>query len=152
MLRTNLAYSDAFSISPQQQYPIFRRSHTAATESRWQAKVLERMTSLIRLPAGWDSYGAPAPRYEAAMFALEVLQRVMRNDTPVPAVVPSSTGGIQLEWHEKSVDLEIHIEAPYKGDVWWRDEATGKEICADLGADLSFLMAPIGNMSPVRST
>jgi hypothetical protein len=129
------------------QFANFHRAYVTALEPKWQKEVLSRMTALLRHRAGWDSYGAQAPRYDAAMFALTILQRVMRGDTPVPFIVPSHMGGVQLEWHENQIDLEIHIVEPYKGDIWWRDHATGRETLVDLSQDLSGLRAPIGMMS-----
>lgn len=124
----------------------FRKAYLEATEPKWQKAVLSRMAGLMDLSPGWDSYGALKPNREAAMFALEMLERLMHVDTPVPSIVPSHSGGIQLEWHVNHVDLEIHVAGPYKGDLWWKDR-NGQEISADLGPDLSPLKAPIAALS-----
>ena len=52
----------------------------------------------------------------------------MRPRTPVPQVVPSPVGGVQLEWHEKDIDLELHITAPYECEVWFQDHRTGERV------------------------
>jgi len=124
----------------------FRRAYIEATEPKWQKAVLRKMAELMDLPQGWDSYEAMKPNREAAMFALEVLERLMHVDTPVPSIVPSHSGGIQLEWHLNQVDLEIHVLGPYKGDFWWRDRHGG-EHSGDLGPDISLLKAPIAALS-----
>jgi hypothetical protein len=128
-------------------YPQFRRALSASLDPRWQAETLARMTALLKMPAGWDSYSAVPIRHDAAMFALTILENVMRSGTPSPAVVPASDGGLQLEWHENEVDLEIHVIEPYKGEVWWRDHSTGQETSYELTADLSGLRGPIEKLS-----
>ncbi|MEK7996278.1 MAG: hypothetical protein AAB403_20960 [Planctomycetota bacterium] len=125
----------------------FRRSHSAAIQPKWQASVLMKVTELLSLRPGWDSYSAPVLKHDAAMFAMIVLQNVMKPGTPEPSVVPSSTGGVQLEWHVKDIDLEIHVLAPYQGEIWWCDRATGHESSVQLSKDLSVLSEPINKMS-----
>jgi hypothetical protein len=137
---------DSIETPNQPTYPTFRRAYVETTEPKWQKAVLTQMVGLIGLPQGWDSYRALKPNREAAMFALEMLEKLMHVDTPVPSIVPSHGGGIQLEWHINDIDLEIHVAGPYKGDVWWRD-STGKEAFGDLGADLSSLKGPIAALS-----
>lgn len=83
------------------------------------------------------------------MFALVVLENIVGDQTPAPAIVPSGAGGLQLEWHTKGIDLEIHIEAPYVGEVWWRDRRSHEERSAELRQDLSFLHEPIGRLSRI---
>src|SRR5579875_1870430 len=99
----------------------FHRYYDAEPDRKWQVEVLNRLVKLVSLPADWDGYGAREIRRDAAMFALELLQHTMRSRTPVPQVVPSSDGGVQLEWHEKSIDLELHIAAPYDCEIWFHD-------------------------------
>jgi hypothetical protein len=124
----------------------FRRSYLEATEPKWQKAVVSQLVTLMGLQAGWDSYGALKPNRESAMFALEVLEKLMHVDTPIPSIVPSHSGGIQLEWHVNQVDLEIHVAGAYKGDLWWKDR-DGHEVFGNLGADLSPLRAPIAALS-----
>ena len=112
----------------------FRRAYIKSTEPKWQKAVLRKMVELMDLPSGWDSYGAMKPNREAAMFALEVLERLMHVDTPVPSIVPSHSGGIQLEWHLNQVDLEIHT-------AWVLTRVTsGGEI--GIAANIPVILAP----------
>jgi hypothetical protein len=64
-------------------------------------------------------YRAPHIGFDTGMFALIVLNDVMRTHTPIPQVVPSGTGGVQLEWHQKGIDLELYIAAPYQCELWF---------------------------------
>jgi hypothetical protein len=81
------------------------------------------------------------------MFAMNILNSVMRNRTPVPQVVPTPVGGIQLEWHEKDVDLEIHVTAPYETELWFKDHRTGAVISTELTSDLSPLQTAIQTLT-----
>lgn len=149
MYRDNLsrANSTVSESSAEANFQNFRRAHVAATQPKWPTQVLAKMTDLLSFQPGWDSYRALALRHDAAMFAMTVLQNVMTSGTPEPSVVPSATGGVQLEWHDAGIDLEIHVLAPYEGEVWWRDHATGAEHASDLGTDLSVLHEPISKLS-----
>jgi hypothetical protein len=98
-------------------YPNFLRAYSAQPERKWEVEVVRALVRFANLTPGWDSYHAPPIRRDAGHFALEVLQGVMRPRTPPPQVVPSSSGGIQLEWHQKGIDLEVHIIAPYEWEM-----------------------------------
>lgn len=150
MFRDNAARNattDGSSDFSQSAFAKFREAHSAAVQPKWQASVLAKVTELLNLRQGWDGYNAPALKHDAAMFAMVILQNVMKQSTPEPSVVPSSTGGVQLEWHLNRIDLEIHVLAPYQGEIWWTDHTTGAESTVSLGKDLSVLDEPIKRMS-----
>jgi hypothetical protein len=67
---------------------------------------------LLNLPAGWNSYGARPITPQNAVEAIRLLARFVGPDTPPPAVVPRVRGGIQLEWHTESIDVEVYIDSP----------------------------------------
>lgn len=81
-------------------------------------------------------------------FALVVLDKLMRPRTPIPSVVPSSAGGIQLEWHEKDIDLELHISAPYQCEMWFQDRRTNQApLALDLTSDFAAVVSPIQQLT-----
>jgi len=126
-------------------FPNFSRHYNAEPERKWEAAVVQALVRLVNMPAGWDSYNAPPLRRDAAHFALEILQRVMRPRTPIPQVIPSAAGGVQLEWHEKGVDLELHITAPYQWELWFRDlqDPNSQPVSLELTDDFTELKRPI---------
>ena len=126
-------------------FPNFSRHYNAEPERKWEAGVVEALVRLVKMPAGWDSYNAPPLRRDAGLFALEILQSVMRPRTPLPQVVPSAAGGVQLEWHEKGVDLELHITAPYQWELWFHDlqDPDSQPVSLELADDFSALKRPI---------
>ena len=70
-----------------------------------KAKVRARLKELLDLPQGWDSYGAGCIDPKAVDAASRLLD-VLDHD---PAVIPTSHGGIQLEWHRDGLELEVEI-------------------------------------------
>ncbi len=126
----------------------FYQHYDAGSDSKWQTEVLGRLCTLLQLPQNWDGYGTPSLRRDACMFALEILERVMQPRTPLPQVVPSSVGGIQLEWHERDVDLELHIATPYRCELWFEDHRTGQEpVSLELTNDFSAFQAAIATLT-----
>jgi hypothetical protein len=69
------------------------------------AESVLRLWALMRLEPGWDSYGAQVISPRAVEAALAFL--VQSSTKPRPSVVPTSNGGIQLEWHNGRIDIEI---------------------------------------------
>jgi hypothetical protein len=113
----------------------------------WQAVVGQRLEKLRALTAGWDGYRAPALNQDVFWFAAELLDKIMQPQTSPPQVVPSSVGGVQIEWHEKDIDLEIHIVAPYHCTIWYEDHRSGKVLDEEFTADFSILTAPVAALS-----
>ncbi len=65
-----------------------------------------RIDSFADLETDWDSYGAPPiteGSREAAKLALDIL------DGTKVQVVPTCSGGVQIEWHNENGDLELEI-------------------------------------------
>ena len=79
------------------------------------------------LPENWDSYGAPVVKNELVQKALYLLGLVMEQNSPVPAVVPLSDGGVQLEWHRRKQDLEIVFTADRQPHYFYRNLETAEE-------------------------
>jgi hypothetical protein len=76
-------------------------------EPAWMVPAKQAIERLTQLPAGWDSYGARRIQASAVKAVFELLGCTMQRHSPVPAVVPTATGGLQLEWHTGGIDLEV---------------------------------------------
>lgn len=70
------------------------------------------VVDLLNLPAGWNSYGALPIAPQNAVQTIQLLAVFIGPNTPAPAVVPRVRGGIQLEWHTASNDVEVYIDSP----------------------------------------
>jgi hypothetical protein len=75
----------------------------------WLRGVSPRLASLTQLPENWDSHGARRVNGANVTAALVLLHKLMSRRTPLPTIVPTADGSLQLEWHEGGVDLEIRI-------------------------------------------
>ena len=72
VVHTNTSEGDPSSARTSEQFPTFRRAHALATAPRWQMAALAKLTELVNLPAGWDSYDAAPITNDAAMFSAVV--------------------------------------------------------------------------------
>ena len=93
----------------------------------WLHPTLNRLVELLDLPADWDGAGAGSVTRSSVDAALYLLGRIMKWSTAPPAVVPTSSGGIQLEWHERSADLVIEVESMGEMHVVIIDPASNLE-------------------------
>lgn len=66
------------------------------------------INALADLEPNWDSYGAKAIDVRCIVKAREIAQAIHLYDGY--SVVPTCTGGVQLERHMDGLDIEILIE------------------------------------------
>lgn len=116
-----------------------------ASTPEWLSPVVERLSALLALPSDWDSYGAKPVDPQLALTALKLLGRVMHNDSPSPSVVPTSSGGLQLEWHARGIDVEVAIASPHDVHLSFEDASGAWE--KRLSNDLSPLAKAIAQIS-----
>lgn len=91
----------------------------------WQKEIVAALCRLLELPDGWDSYVGKPLKHDTGMFALQVLNSIMNESVPMPAVVPVSSGGVQFEWHDNGLDIELFIAAPYDCELSVCDHLAG---------------------------
>jgi hypothetical protein len=93
----------------------------------WMEKVTARFVELLGLRPDWDSHGGrpidPANVGEAGRF----LAAVMDPFTPAPNIVPTSGGGIQLEWHRAGLDVELLFGEDELPELYVADLSSGRE-------------------------
>ncbi len=82
-----------------------------------QRSVFQQALELADLEFDWDTYGNEPPIEQPAInaaceFLVEHFDEVSRK---AASVVPTSGGGIQVEWHQNGADLEIEWDG--KGDM-----------------------------------
>lgn len=117
-------------------------------EPAWFYPLLSRLQQLIQLGDNWDSYGGQPPRDQAITTALNLLAGVLRHESIPPAIVPTSEGGVQLEWHRSGSELEIRVRPTSEISAFRFDEAAGTGATIehiDL-ADLRSLFALTGQL------
>ncbi len=102
-------------------------AETAPRFAEWVVDVLDRLIELHELPVDWDHHGAPPIDEKDIGAALNVLNEVMAPDTPPPAIVPISGGGLQMEWHRASLDVEIVVGLGDDDGLYLREVNSGRE-------------------------
>jgi hypothetical protein len=107
----------------------------AQAPAQWEQPVLDAIRSLLVLPPGWNSYGAKPVPLPTAVAALNFLSANMREGVPVPSVVPTSRGTLQLEWHARGVDLEVEVRSEADISVSFEDQITGAAWDREISTD-----------------
>jgi hypothetical protein len=87
----------------------------------WIVPILKKVCELGSLPPNWNSYGGQPIRPEIAEAAVTLLLNLLTPADPLPSVVPTTRGGILLEWHEGGIDLEVDIQSPLRFHVALED-------------------------------
>jgi len=97
-------------------------------EYPWLAPTLTAMGDIVALEQGWNSYGSPKIGPRCVMAALDFLRNgdCMQDDTPCPSVVPTSAGGLQLEWHANGIVLEVEFYPNGKVGCLYETEEWGE--------------------------
>lgn len=133
--RCHFVGSTAGSFGAQTLYERVDSRATAASEAvedspryeGWFIDVLDRLNELSELSADWDHHGAPPIDAIDLALALNVLTEVMAPDTPAPAIVPISGGGLQLEWHRAGLDVEIVVGLDHEDGLYLHEVSSGSE-------------------------
>ncbi len=95
-------------------------------EPTWLYPTLDRLQHLSRLSDNWDSYGGRPLTDEAVFTSLSVIARLLSDESVPPAIVPTSEGGVQLEWHREGDELEIRVAPGGEISAFRFNEAAGE--------------------------
>jgi len=101
-------------------YSLSAHDHPA-----WLEGALGRVGEMRRLATNWDSYGATQVLPQVIAAAAEILRELTQRRTPLPAIVPTADGSVQLEWHTRGIDLEVRWISPSRIRVYL-DDARGQ--------------------------
>jgi hypothetical protein len=132
------------------RYPFHGGEFTISMERTppsWFFPTIESLGGLLSLERGWDSYGSPRidPKYVSA--ALDLIFITMQDNTPPPSIVPTSRGGLQLEWHIRGIDLEIEFISPYRIHLFWDNPGAGRFVDAEVSQDLGPLFEALSSIT-----
>lgn len=94
----------------------------------WVPSAANKLASIMRLSENWDSYGAKVVTIDSIFAAIHLLVSVMRQATPMPSIVPTALGGVQLEWHQFGIDLEAEILPSGDYLIAYEDEVCSVEV------------------------
>ena len=121
--------------------------HGKPVDTRNRPLWVQRLENLLSLPHNWDTYGAPQIEPSYISWAFRLLMDIMEDDTPVPLVVPTSRGGLQLEWHTRGIDLEVEFLTPWRLEVSFEDNRRGEAWDTIITCDMSRLHEAISALS-----
>ncbi len=79
----------------------------APDASPWYRDALDRISALTALAPGWNGYDALEVKADSAIEAAKFLTKVAFPGIAAPSIVPTSDGGVQVEWHRGGLDVEI---------------------------------------------
>lgn len=96
-------------------------------DPQWRPYVVEKLRELAHLRSNWDGYGAREIEHGHIRSILDLLDGVMKDETPAPWVIPVSDGNIQVEWHLRGCDLEIESVNSSRFLVSFEDFQEGAE-------------------------
>jgi hypothetical protein len=80
---------------------------------------------LLTLPLGWNSYSAKPIQVSNAIRTIHLLGEYLGPETPPPIVIPTVRGGIQLEWHQGGIDVEVYVNS--SAEISFLAEEPGSE-------------------------
>lgn len=120
-----------------------------ATMTSELTSVVDKLNELLKLPPNWDSYGAHPPEPDAAVSAFGLIERIIASGEPVPRIVPTVDGGIQLEWHADGKYLEIVARADKTLSAYFEDEDGGEPFDDDLAWNSPLLTLLVGKMQSI---
>ena len=98
--------------------------------------VREQLERIAALPLNWDSYGA-RPVDKAVLVAIGTwLVQVVEAGMQFPALVPTTRGGVSLEWTAPGREFSVTLTPDHsrRATAYYFDAATGGEWEAPLSA------------------
>ena len=93
---------------------------------QWLLPAIQQMAAIGNLKENWDSCGGRPIDPRCVAGAAEFLLRTGLPGGPLPSVVPTNRGGVQLEWHCAAVDLEIEFLSASRFRVFFEDLRSGE--------------------------
>ena len=109
--------------------------------------LLKRLDELRELPQGWNSYNSYPISEKAIQKVMEACNEHGFHQKGTPKLVPTVGGGVQMEWHEGEVDLEVNFTEDNKTKWHAWDVYTGEESSGTLEDELTALMHLFDKMS-----
>jgi hypothetical protein len=75
-------------------------------------EIVGKLDALKLLPENWDTYGAPCIDLKIIDAAKTMAKKIASLTNDCPDVIPTSLGGVQLEWDRMGKGLELEFETP----------------------------------------
>ena len=95
---------------PSGEVVLVRHPRDAKVLGAWFARTLDACSNLRMSASDLPNASAKLTDFGAVMRLLSLLGKVLDDDCPGPAVVPTDRGGVQAEWSRNGLYLEIESD------------------------------------------
>ena len=95
---------------PSGEVVLVRHPRDAKVLGGWFAQTLDACGNLRMSPSDLPHENAKLTDFGAVMRLLSLLGKILDDECPAPAVVPTDRGGVQAEWHRNGLYLEIESD------------------------------------------
>jgi hypothetical protein len=112
----------------------------------WFDPLMQGFVDLLTLPSDWNSYGAGPIDQDIVLDAMGYVNDLLGPASPAPRVAPLSSGGLQLEWHRKGIDLEVVFDRDGQPFFYCRNPVTGEDSEHELPEESALLRSIIGKL------
>jgi hypothetical protein len=112
----------------------------------WFDPLVQGFVDLLTLPTNWDSYGGRSVEPNLVQEAMNLMNSHLAPSSPAPHAVPLSSGGLQLEWHRKGIDLEIVFDRGEEPYFYSQNRVSGEEAEQSLTGNDHVLRTLIGQL------
>ena len=75
----------------------------------WFRPIRIQLQEFLAFEENWNGYGESPIYDEAIKRVIAVLNKIVSETTPKPDIVPTSRGGIQIEWVSNDFEIEVEI-------------------------------------------
>lgn len=83
------------------------RGVTLPVLGNWMPTLTDRLLDLSRLPVGWDGDRGLPVDVGVVRMSHGLLQFLCDAGMPEPVVVPTPSGGLQIEWHDATTEIDL---------------------------------------------
>ncbi len=87
----------------------YRTPLNAHADNHLAPELLNKIAELRALPYNWDGYYSPPIADVAAAGAIHILEEAEEQRLPRPYIGPATGGGVQIEWHLPSREVELEV-------------------------------------------
>jgi hypothetical protein len=88
----------------------------------WLNDLIPRLERLSILEAGWDGYRARPIERNPLLRAWNFIKQIAPHVRVPPAMVPTVSGGVALEWHRNGIEIEIEFAPNRTATVSFEDD------------------------------
>ena len=103
------------------------KSESDVGSAKWLNQTIVALVRLIWLPRDWNSDNPKRIKPKTVERIIALLLSILDPDSTSPMVVPTTQGGIQVEWHQNEIDLEIEAESSGKLEFFFSGPKGDKE-------------------------